>query len=279
MRVKFYYSSRLARKNKKPDYMNQHTIPFPKLVSEVIRTSDIVLEVLDARFIDKTRNNYLEKEVLEKGKKLIYVLNKADLVKVKDLKLNYDFSSIKPYVLFSSKSRIGRARLKELIKIEASKVKRNKVRVGIIGYPNTGKSSLINLLAKRKRAGISPQAGFTKAIQKIKFSKDILILDSPGIIPAKDENSPNPSINKKHTLIGVSNYDKVKNPDFVVLQIMQENSGILDKFYSVDADDDVELLLDILGKRWNYVKKKGEFDHERVARRILKDWQEGKIKK
>ena len=279
MRVKYYYSSKLARKNRKPDNINAHRIPFPKLAREVIQKSDILLEVLDARFIDKTRNLELEKEASRLGKKIIFVLNKADLISVSDLKLNYDLTSLQPYVLFSSKNKIGRARLRQVINIEASKIKFDQVKVGVIGYPNTGKSTLINILAGGKRAGTSPRAGFTKAIQKIRFNKKIIILDSPGVISEDEINSINAKIVKKQTEIGVKNYDMVKYPDLIINEIMKEHSTIFDKFYGVDSEGDVELLLEKLGRKWKFLKKKGEVDYDRTARKILKDWQEGKTRK
>lgn len=278
MRVKYYYSSKLARKNRKPDNINAHKIPFPTLAREVIKKSDILLEVLDARFIDKTRNRELEEEARKQGKKIIFVLNKADLISVSDLKLNYDLSSLIPYVLFSSKNKVGRARLRQVINIEASKIKFEQVRVGVIGYPNTGKSTLINILAGGKRAGTSPRAGFTKSIQKIRFNKKIIILDSPGVISEDEINSINARIVKKQAEIGVKNYDKVKYPDLIINEIMKEHPTIFDKFYGVDSEGDVEILLEKLGRKWNFLKKKGEADYDRTARKILKDWQEGKIR-
>lgn len=277
MRVKYYYSSKLARKNRKPDNINAHKIPFPKLAKEVIQKADILLEVLDARFIDKTRNKELEKEAEKQGKKIIFVLNKADLVKIGELKKQYDLSSLKPYVFFSSKNKVGRARLREVINIEASKIKFDQARVGVIGYPNTGKSSLINVLAGGKRAGTSSQAGFTKSIQKIKFNKKITILDSPGVISEDEINSINALIVKKQTQIGVKNYDKIKYPDLVVNEIMKEHPRVFDDFYKVDSNGDTETLLEELGKKLKFLKKGGAVDHNRTARKILKDWQEGKI--
>ena len=278
MRVKYLFSSRFAQKTRKPSYTNQHKVSFPKQAREVIQLADVVLEILDARFIDKTRNAELEAVVKEQGKKIIYVLNKADLVNVGELKRNYDLSSIEPYIFFSSKNKIGRARLRELISREASKVKFEKARVGVIGYPNTGKSSLINVLSGGKRAGTSSQAGFTTSIQKIKFSKNIIIIDSPGVILRKEENSHVGSVVKKQTEIGVKNYERVRYPDFVVHEIMKENKGIFDEFYGINSGNDVEILLETLGKKWRLLKKGGTIDLDRTARKILRDWQEGKIR-
>lgn len=277
MRVKYNFSSKFTQKFHKSPMTNQHSVSFTNMARDVIEQSDVILEVLDARFVDKTRNAELEKEVRRKGKRLVFVLTKADLIEIKELKMNYDLTKIEPYVLFSVRGRVGRSRLRELIAVEASRFKKKKVIVGVIGYPNTGKSSLINVLCAGRRAGISPNAGFTRNIQKIKFRNGVYILDSPGVITGGEENSINEKIVKKQTEIGARDYNKVKYPDFTLNEIMKEEPRVFDKFYGVNSHEDVDVLLQTLGEKWNFLKKKGEVDTERTARRILRDWQEGKI--
>ncbi|MFH1802483.1 MAG: GTPase [archaeon] len=279
MRVRYAFSSKYTQKFRKPPTTNKHSVAFTKMVQEIIEKSDVVLEILDARFIEKTRNKELEADVRNKNKKLIFVLNKADLVDINELKHNYDLTQIEPYVLFSSKNRVGRARLREIISIEAKKSKFKNALVGIIGYPNTGKSSLINVLCGGKRAGISSQAGFTQNIQKVRFRENIYILDSPGVIMGGEENSINEKIVKKQTEIGARDYNKAKYPDLILNEIMQEHPKIFDKFYGVDSGGEVEVLLEKIGRQWGFLKKGGEVNADRTARRILKDWQEGKIAK
>src|SRR3989344_378475 len=156
-------------------------VSFWRVVNEVIRDSDVVLEVLDARFPEETRNKEIEekiKKINQKGihKKLIYVLNKSDLVKEKFCNLEFDFS---PYVFVSAKNNLGTTRLRSLLKEEARKKK--PLIVGILGYPNTGKSSLINALKQKRSAGVGAAPGFTRGLQKIKISRDIYLLDTPGV--------------------------------------------------------------------------------------------------
>jgi ribosome biogenesis GTPase A len=278
MRVKYNFSAKLTRKSRKSANTNDHRVAFPAQAREVIRTSNIILEIIDARFIDKTRNKELEEEVKKSGKKIIFVLNKVDLVNIDLLKKNYDLSSMQPYVLFSVKNKIGRSRLRNIINIEAKKSKFGKAKVGIIGYPNTGKSSLINVLSGGKRVGTSPNAGFTKTIQKVRFSKNILLLDSPGVISSGEENSLDANVVKRHIEIGVKDYEKVKYPDLVVYEIMKAHKRIFDDFYGVDSEEDADILLEILGRKWQFLKKGGIVDTDRAARKILKDWQEGKIR-
>ncbi len=275
MRIRYSFSS---RRTGLIDGKNDHSIPFPKIAREVIKTSDIILEILDARFIEKTRNAELEETIKAEGKKLIYVLNKSDLIDFSTLKKNVDLSNLNPYVFVSCKSKKGRANLRKIIKIEAKRMKVDrKVNVGIIGYPNTGKSSISNLLVGRKSSGTSPQSGYTKGIQKIKLRDDILLLDTPGVIPDQEYAKSKESLLNKHTQIGVRTYDKTKDPDIVVNKIMQENPNLLENYYKISANGDCDFLLEELGRRNHFLKKGNEINTDRAARVILRDWQEGKI--
>ena len=260
--------------------MNKHRTAFPTLALEVVRISDVVLEVLDARFIKETRNLELEREVIAAGKKLVFVVNKVDLVDVRALKQELELGNMKPYVLFSCTKGIGRAKLRECIKIEVKrfKVLHAKAHVGIIGYPNTGKSSLINFLAGRKVSSTSAAAGHTKGIQRIRFNKDILILDTPGVIAEGTAAQQTGEGMHKHTKIGVRMYDQTKEPDFVISGLMQEHPGIFESYYSIAAEGDAEILLETFGRQHNLLVKGGAIDTVRAARLVLKDWQEGLIR-
>lgn len=281
MRVRYSFSS---RRTGQIDPTNKHREPYPKMVKEVIRISDIILEVLDARFLKETRNLQIEKLIKDSGKMIIYVINKIDLVNPGEIKEKISAEGLTPWVLMSCKNRIGTADLRNRIKIEVKRLKLEKTKgferaqVGIIGYPNTGKSSLLNILAGGKPARKSPQAGFTRGIQKVRLSKGILLLDTPGVIP-ENEYSPTglPQL-KKHGKIGVRTYDKMKNPEFVLADLMKQNQGLFENFYKIEANGDSEILINEIGKKRNFIKKGGVVDSDRTARAILKDWQEGKIR-
>jgi ribosome biogenesis GTPase A len=300
---------------------------YPDVMKEVVRISDIVLEILDARFIEETRNLEVEKDILEKGKKLVYVLNKSDLVDVKELEKALP-KWMKPYVFVSATERIGLKDIKARIKMESKRIlsarnaveqrvkekqangskekmliadliSKKRIHVGVIGYPNTGKSSVINFISHRGAAKTSKQAGWTKGMQKIRMSEDILILDTPGVIPASLYSSESNSF-AKDVKVGGRTYSNVKNPEDVVYYLIsapepkdennltekekiladeaERNSRAIRKFYDIKSDGDMNDLIEELGEKKRFLGKGGKVDVDRTARIILRDWQEGKIK-
>ena len=308
MRVRFSFSSRRTRKI---DSHNKHRQDYPSLAKEVIISSDIVLEILDARFIKETRNFALEAFAREHGKVLIYIINKADLVNTQEVEASGILEDTKPYVFLSCVNHHGRRELRETIKIQAKNFKRGKkriqtepasnnehieihkigqgyqkffktgtqVHVGIIGYPNVGKSSIINMLTGKGAARTSPKAGFTRGIQKVKLADGIILLDTPGVMSDEDAAASQSLHLKKHAMIGVRTYDSTKNPEFVVAEIMQDNPGLFEYHYKIQAEGDSEVLLEELGRKRNFLVKGGAIDTDRTARIILKEWQSGKIRK
>lgn len=268
---------------------NKHKKAVEEVVMPVVNSSDIVLEILDARFVDETRNQEIEDRIRSQGKKLIYVLNKSDLVNLSQLYKLINFENLKPYILVSCKQRKGITELRNRIKIEAKRIMKDKRRlisnsrydylayVGVIGYPNTGKSSVINLLMGKTVAPSSPIAGFTKGMQKLKLTENIMLLDTPGIIPREENSQVYTQDLKKHGVIGVETWQKVKQPDIIVQAIMDNYPGVLQKYYSIEAED-ADSLIQELGKKKCLLKKQGLIDSDRTARLIVRDWQEGKVK-
>lgn len=269
---------------KRPRYSGTEREKYPALAENIIKMSDIILEVLDARFIQETRNLELEKEIRKQDKKIIYVFNKADLVDIRKIK-EEEIMSLTPKVFVSCITRKGGKELRNKIKITSYNVKYpvdrslNKITVGIIGYPNTGKSSIINLLVGKPAAGVGADAGFTRGIQKVNLTSDIVLIDSPGVIPNKEYSSSDVQAMSKHTKVGARSSSQMKYPEVAVSVLMKEFPSILEKFYGIDAENNSEILIEKLGRQKGFLKKGNEVDEDKTARAILKDWQEGRIKK
>ena len=157
------------------------------LVRDVIKQSDVLLEVIDARFPDETRNSEVEKEIIRLKKPFIIVINKCDLVSKEKLeKTKIRLSRIAPTVFVSGKDRSGTTILRHQI-LESACIKGRKILVGTLGYPNVGKSSVINGVTGRHRASTSPISGHTKGVQHVDAGSRIMFMDTPGVIPF-DEN-------------------------------------------------------------------------------------------
>jgi len=235
------------------------------VAKKIVRDSNIVLEVLDARFPHITRITRLEKMAKEK---LILVINKVDIVSKKTLdKIKAEFKNSK-YVLVSSKNSRNMGELIKLIK--------NKGKVAVIGYPNTGKSTLINKLSSGGKARTSSESGYTRGKQLIAGKEGIMLMDTPGIVPFEDRD-----VVRLGLVSGISP-SKLEDPDLVatkLIYIFKRNNPLgFEKYYGVDVSlDPYEILLEI-GKKRHMLLKKGKIDERRAAILVLEDWHKGKIK-
>ncbi len=242
---------------------------FWNMVNRVIQGSDILLLVLDARMAQGTRNLEIEDKVAASGKPLIFVLNKCDLV---DKPILEQYKRFIPNSIFiSAKHHLGTVMLREKILRTAGRLNIDtKVRVGVLGYPNVGKSSLINALKGKGSAKTSSISGYTKHIQKVRTSR-IILLDTPGVIPYKEKND------FKHNVIGTIDHSKEKEPDYVAVSLMHMFPGVIEKCYGVETITDKEQTLENIAIVRNMVKKGSKPDVIRAAKMILKDWQTGDI--
>jgi ribosome biogenesis GTPase A len=253
---------------------------FPDLLLQIVSLSDIVLQILDSRFINQTRNREIEELISKKKKKILFVLNKSDLIKKSKIKKS-TLENIRPYIFTSAIKRSGGKELRDKVKAFAKKIepkeKGERISVGVIGYPNTGKSSLINLLIGKTSAKVGAKAGFTKGIQKLKLSKEIILLDSPGVIPNDKYSTSDPLKMSENAIVGARDYSDVKDPEIAIFQLVKLYKKEFEEYYKFEFEDD-EDLMEKLGLKQNILRKGGKVNTDQVARRILRDWQQGKIK-
>ncbi len=243
------------------------------VVEQVLREADIVLFILDARMPEISRNAQLHMRAEKYLKPLITVFTKSDLIsgdRLTALQEEY------PDAFFVSGTRnIGLKQLKVRLLIEGKRLGKNNPKIGVVGYPNVGKSAIINALAHRARARVSPRAGTTRGVQFVKAGS-LRILDSPGVIPLEDRE-------EKLGLLAAKNAEKLRNPEQVALDILrmvvERDKGSLERKYGIvaESNEPYELLL-CIGKRRGFLKKGGEVDEKKTAITLVRDWQTGKLK-
>jgi len=240
--------------------------------------------VLDARDPMGTRCMPVEKEIQKNRahKHLIFVLNKVDLVPtwvsrrwVQILMRDY------PTVAFhaSISNPFGKNSLLNLLRQFSTLMKDKKhVTVGMIGYPNVGKSSVINTLKRKKVCKAAPVPGETKVWQYIAMTKRLYMLDCPGIVPpsANDFNTDCAKVLK-----GVVRAERIESPsDYIDEVLTRVKRQYLLQRYKLEPNvtwNDGEGFLSILGVKMGKLHKGGEPDIDAVARIVLYDWQRGRI--
>jgi len=238
-------------------------------VNSTIRKSDILVIVLDARFIHETVNDEIIVKIKKQNKPYFYAVTKTDL------RDNIDESSIpRPYVLVSATNRSGKSNLRERIFIigERKYGKNCSLKVGILGYPNVGKSSIINMLKGRKSASTSIISGHTKSEKFIRTEKRILLIDTPGVIPYGERDR------LKHLLIGSTDFDRVKDPVDALENVMKKYPGVIEKYFGVGPEDNHSETIEKIALKMHLLKKGGLPDVQRAARMIIREFQKGKLR-
>lgn len=247
---------------------------FWPIVENVIRNADILLLVLDARMPDMSRNKEVEKKIAMLGKPVIFVFNKIDLASEEQIK--YLKSSYKEGFIVSATKNLGIAQLRRELHILSKKLRMENPKIGVVGYPNIGKSAIINVLARRARTVVTAKPGTTRGVQWVNSGK-FRLLDTPGVIPYEDKTG-------KLVLIGSKSADDIANPDKVASDIIQmfvsKNKKNLEERYKISippAMDHEDILIEI-GRKRGFLSKGGIVDERKTSIQIIRDWQKGKLR-
>ena len=244
---------------------------FWPIVIKVIRESDILLVVQDVRLPEISQNEALEKILRANGKLFVRVFTKIDLVSEKFLE--HVKSNYKDAFFVSGTKNIGISELKIQLLIMAKRAKIENPRIGVVGYPNIGKSAIINALAKRARTRVASFAGTTRGQQWVKVG-GLFVIDSPGVIPYEDNEVV-------LGVLGAKDPEKIRRVYRVALRIvkmfMEYDKKILEDAYEISISN-TDNILEEIGRKRGMLLKGGIVDENRVSVMIIKDWQNGKIK-
>ena len=245
---------------------------------KVIDSSDVVVQVLDARDPMGTRcyqvEKYMKKE--KPHKHLMFVLNKVDLIPVwVTQRWVAILSSEYPTMAFhaSITNPFGKGAmitlLRQFAKLHSDK---KQISVGFIGYPNVGKSSIINTLKAKKVCKVAPLAGETKVWQYISLMRRIYLVDCPGVV------YPSAATPTECVLKGVVRIENVKNPeDYISAMLERVKTDYIKMTYSLISWTGAEDFLEQIARKSGRLLKGGEPDFSTVAKMVLNDFQRGKI--
>ncbi|XP_044754859.1 nucleolar GTP-binding protein 2 [Coccinella septempunctata] len=245
---------------------------------KVVDSSDVLLQVLDARDPLGTRSAYLEKflRTEKPHKHLIFILNKVDLVPVWVTQRWVAILSAEyPTVAFhaSITHPFGKGSLINLLRQFAKlHIDKKQISVGFIGYPNVGKSSIINTLRKKKVCKVAPIAGETKVWQYITLMRRIYLIDCPGVV------YPSAETDNEKVLKGVVRVELVNNPEDYIEEVLKRvRKEYIQKTYKINEWSDHIDFLEQLARKSGKLLKKGEPDITTSAKMMLNDWQRGKL--
>ncbi len=258
-----------------------------RMMEDNLKLVDGVMLVLDARAPRASLNNKLQK--LFNNKKVLYVLNKSDLVEPSDVKRTIaEFSK-------EGKETVGVSAMDKravdllysrVISLLQEKLDRNKekgvfkpIRIMVAGIPNTGKSTIINALSGGKKTITGNKAGVTKGKQWVRL-RELELLDTPGTMPPAFDNQ---TLAKHLAFIGSMNDANIDFGDLafeLLKELKDKYPQLLKTKYNID-DLEVETLdlFNAICLRRGFLRRGGEYDYERCATAIIDDFRKGRIGK
>lgn len=260
-----------------------HIAKAEKKLKDLINLVDVVIEVLDARIPQSSVYPDIKRLLGEKPR--LIVLNKSDLAddsQTKEWKKHFEKETGFP-VISSCASRNNDISTIVNKVIELSKPKIDKLvekgllprpsRIVVVGMPNVGKSSIINKLIKKGKAKVGAKAGVTRQQQWVRVNPKIDLLDTPGIIPLKQEDQIKAGKLAMVNSVSENAYEseEVAQELLDILKIKYPKS--VKEYYKIE--DDFSLIA--IAKSRNWIVKNQEPDVTRTAVMVLTDFRSGKI--
>lgn len=247
---------------------------------KVVDSSDVIVEVLDARDPEGTRCRSLEDFIKrkKKSKHLVLLLNKCDLVPtwatarwVQVLSKEY------PTLAFhaSLSNAFGKGSMIQLLRQFANLHAKDtqQISVGFVGYPNVGKSSVINTLNSSKACKVAPVAGQTKVWQYVTLMRRVFLIDCPGIVAPSDADNESDIV-----LRGVVRIENVEDPeDHIAPLLHRTKPEYIERLYGISSWKDHRDFLVQFARKSGKLLRGAEPDTATCAKMIINDWLHGKI--
>jgi ribosome biogenesis GTPase A len=235
------------------------------ILNKIKMECDLIIRVADARN-PKTLFSF------PTTKKTLIVFNKMDLItpeEIEKLKKKY-----KNAIFTSTRSRKGKGNLLHKM-IAFANIEDRLIRVGVVGYPNVGKSSLINMMRGTRSAKVSATPGETRGVQWLKIKPNIIMYDTPGVITVKHSQK---ELVKTFSIVPQNITDPEGAANEIIKNIIRKKGKEqLEKKYKIKIEDekDYEDIIDLIARRNGMVLKNDELDRVRASKKIILDFQKG----
>jgi ribosome biogenesis GTPase A len=266
-----------------------HIAKAEKALLDHLNRVDVVLEVRDARIPLATKHPSVDRWVGDKGR--VLVLNRVDMVSDAAKTAWEEWFHQQGETPYFTNAQQGKG-IQSISKAaqaagnsvnerrQARGMRPRPIRAVVIGFPNVGKSALINRLLNRKAAASARKAGVTRQLRWIRLSKELDLLDAPGVIPSRLEDQDAALKLAICDDIGEAAYDKQRTAAAFLdllkgLQQSRENEvyrRVLQERYGLDLDN-------YTGEGYLAQLSVNKFqdDLERTAKRILNDFRTGAL--
>jgi ribosome biogenesis GTPase A len=256
-----------------------------KKAAETMGFVDVVIEVLDARLPKASCNPMIAELRQRRQRPCLKILNKADLADPEVTKawLNfYNSQATVKAVALSCKNASDAAMVPNLCKsLAPHRGNTHKpLRMMIMGIPNVGKSTLMNMLLKRRVANIGDEPAVTKSQQCHKLNDHMTITDSPGLLWPKIEKPQDGLMLATVHAIGRNAVIEEEVAGFLADILLSRYPGLLAARYDMVEKglDGADVIAAIAKKRGCLLKGRGgEPDLEKAAMILLTEYRSGKM--
>jgi len=258
-------------------------------VTEKLKLIDIVFEIVDARIPSSSRNPMIDEIIQHKPR--IVLLNKADLADPQKTKLWIEYFKHKSILTIPINAQSGDginkipSLAKEVLhekfeKMRAKGIKPRAIRAMVVGIPNSGKSTLINRLAKKNIAKTGNTPGVTRSQSWIKVGKEMELLDTPGILWPKFEDQ---EVGYKLALTGAIKDTIINLQDIAVyaLRLLEKEypERLKERYGFESIPSEIVDAFDQIGMKRGALMGGGIVDYDKTAEIIIRDIRSEKLGK
>ena len=265
-----------------------HMTKAQRMIEENLAMVDAVCEILDARIPYSSRNPDIDR--LAGDKPRLVILNRADLADPQMTARWRKYFESRGLAILETDAKSGKGvgsfapAVRRLLKdklaaYEAKGQVGRPLRVMILGIPNVGKSTFINKVAGRKAAIAGDKPGVTRGKQWINIDQGLDLLDTPGILWPKFDSQEVGEMLAITNAIKADVLDKETLGANFMLRLRDMYPDALRERYKIEPDPELNgyELLEQAAKKRGFLVSRGEYDIERMANTLLKEYHEGKL--